>query len=190
VGLGCQIRSGPGFLLQPAPFPGLRGRHQTHIQWITALLDLSGKDAVAEKDRATLLNNIGGVYDALGEKQRALEYYEQALPLYRQVGDRSGEATTLNNIAIVYYQQGGIERAAEMFRQSIQIYREVGAVQQEANTLYNLAVVLHTAQGQTEEAMEPIRRSITILERYNLPQDSFGRTLVQHQAFLAQLRGT
>ena len=38
------------------------------------------------------------VYDDLGEKQKALDYYEQALPLLRQVGDRGGEATTLNNI--------------------------------------------------------------------------------------------
>ncbi|MFQ5342622.1 MAG: CHAT domain-containing protein, partial [Anaerolineae bacterium] len=48
------------------------------------------------------LNNIGLVYDALGEKQQALGYYEQALPLMRQVGDRAGEATTLNNIGGVY----------------------------------------------------------------------------------------
>jgi tetratricopeptide (TPR) repeat protein len=47
---------------------------------------------------ATTLNNIGGVYSELGEKQKALEYYSQSLPLRRAVGDRSGEATTLNNI--------------------------------------------------------------------------------------------
>ena len=33
---------------------------------------------------ATTLNNIGGVYDALGEKRKALDYYAQALPLYRR----------------------------------------------------------------------------------------------------------
>lgn len=32
----------------------------------------------------------------------ALSYYEQALPLQKQVGDRSGEATTLNNIGGVH----------------------------------------------------------------------------------------
>ena len=47
---------------------------------------------------ATTLNNIGAVYDALGDKRKALDFYEQALPLQRQVGDRGGEATTLNNI--------------------------------------------------------------------------------------------
>ncbi len=50
---------------------------------------------------ATTLSNIGAVYDALGEKQKALDYYQQALHLDRAVGDRSGEATTLSNIGLV-----------------------------------------------------------------------------------------
>jgi len=43
-----------------------------------------------QQREATALTNIGAVYDALGEKQRALDYYEQALPLRRAVGDRGG----------------------------------------------------------------------------------------------------
>jgi tetratricopeptide (TPR) repeat protein len=37
---------------------------------------------------ATTLNNIGAVYDDLGDKRKALDYYEQALSLSFQVGDR------------------------------------------------------------------------------------------------------
>ncbi|MEM1393496.1 MAG: tetratricopeptide repeat protein [Cyanobacteria bacterium P01_A01_bin.80] len=33
---------------------------------------------------------IGRVYDDLGEKQEALSYYNQALPLLRVVGDKVG----------------------------------------------------------------------------------------------------
>jgi len=40
----------------------------------------------------------------LGEKQKALGYYEQALPLRRAVGDRGGEATTLSNYASIWQQ--------------------------------------------------------------------------------------
>jgi tetratricopeptide (TPR) repeat protein len=46
------------------------------------------------------------VYSDLGEKQKALEFYNQALPLFRAVGDREGEATTLNNISRVYNSLG------------------------------------------------------------------------------------
>ena len=50
----------------------------------------------------TTLNNLGGVYNALGQKQEALKYYEQALRIKREVGDRGGEGTTLNNLGGVY----------------------------------------------------------------------------------------
>ena len=36
------------------------------------------------------------------EKQKALGFYNQALPLWRAANDRSGEATTLANIGKVY----------------------------------------------------------------------------------------
>jgi hypothetical protein len=43
---------------------------------------------------ATTLSNIGMVYDSLGEKQKALDYFNQALPIQRAVGDRSEEASS------------------------------------------------------------------------------------------------
>ena len=54
------------------------------------------------RKEAVTLNNIGGVYSSLGEKQKALQFYNQALPLRRAVGDRGGEANTLNNIGLIY----------------------------------------------------------------------------------------
>jgi hypothetical protein len=50
------------------------------------------------RGEATTLNNIGRVYDDLGEKQKALDFYNQALPLMRAVGDPYGEAIILDNI--------------------------------------------------------------------------------------------
>ena len=56
------------------------------------------------------------MYDGLGERQRALEYYQQALPILREVGDRAGEATTLNNIGAVYDGLGDRAAALELLR--------------------------------------------------------------------------
>jgi hypothetical protein len=52
------------------------------------------KTAVGE---AATLNNIGDIYESQGEMQEALEKYNEALPLYRVIGERSGEAYTLTN---------------------------------------------------------------------------------------------
>ena len=51
------------------------------------------------------------MYDALGDKKKALAFYNQALPLRRDVGDRAGEATTLNNIGLVYDDLGDKKKA-------------------------------------------------------------------------------
>ena len=48
-----------------------------------------------------MLHEYGYVYSALGEKAQALAYYEQALPLSRQVEDKAGEATTLTSIGAI-----------------------------------------------------------------------------------------
>ncbi|MDB9384603.1 tetratricopeptide repeat protein, partial [Nodularia spumigena CS-584] len=75
---------------------------------------------------ANTLNNIGLVYDSLGEKQEALKYYNQALPIYRAVEDKGGEATTLNNIGSVYDSLGEKQEALKFYNQALPIYRAVG----------------------------------------------------------------
>jgi tetratricopeptide (TPR) repeat protein len=80
------------------------------------------------------------VYSELGEKQKALEYYSQSLPLFRAVGDRSGEATTLSNIGQVYSELGEKQKALEYYNQSLPLSRAVGDRIGEAVTLNNIGV--------------------------------------------------
>ena len=87
------------------------------------------------------LNNIGAVYDSLGEKQKALDYYNQALPIVRPVGDRSGEARTLNNIGAVYDSLGEKQKALDFYNQALRIERAVGDRSGEAITLNNIGRV-------------------------------------------------
>ena len=72
--------------------------------------------------QALALGWLGFIYDALGEKLKALEYYNQALPLRRAVGDRAGEATTLNNIGFLLASQKQPELAIVFYKQSVSQY--------------------------------------------------------------------
>ena len=121
---------------------------------------------------ATTLNNIGGVYNALGEKQKALVFYNQALPILRAVGDRGGEATTLNNIGAVYYDLGEKQKALVFYNQALPILRAVGDSEAlrrnrrvEATTLNNIGAV-YDALGEKQKALDyynqalPIRRAV------------------------------
>jgi tetratricopeptide (TPR) repeat protein len=44
------------------------------------------------------LNNIGAVYDNLGQYEVALNFYQDALAIWQEIGNRAGEGATLNNI--------------------------------------------------------------------------------------------
>lgn len=77
---------------------------------------------------ATTLNNIGSVYYSLGEKQKALEFYNQALPLFQQVGNKRGEATTIDNIGDVYSILGEKQKAINCYQQALPIYRQLGDI--------------------------------------------------------------
>ena len=83
---------------------------------------------------------MGAVYPGLGEPRRALEYFGQALPIRREVGDRAGEAVTLNNIGEVYRGLGEPQRALEYYGQALPILREVGDRGNEAVTLNNIGL--------------------------------------------------
>ncbi|MDW8327646.1 MAG: NB-ARC domain-containing protein, partial [Anaerolineales bacterium] len=111
-----------------------RGRNTELLEWLNTAL-AQAREAKRRKDEGALLNNIGAVYDALGQKGKALVYYEQALDIRREVGDRSGEGTTLNNIGAVYDALGQKGKALVYYEQALEIHWEVGNRPMEGTTL-------------------------------------------------------
>jgi tetratricopeptide (TPR) repeat protein len=73
-----------------------------------------------------VLAHFGGrVYHVLGDNRRALETYEAALALRREVGDRAGEGTTLNNIGWIYLNAGDKSQARTYLAQALGIAEAV-----------------------------------------------------------------
>ncbi|MCX6842000.1 MAG: tetratricopeptide repeat protein, partial [candidate division WOR-3 bacterium] len=56
----------------------------------------------AKQEQASVLGNIGLVWQSKGEWDKALEYQEKALAIDRELGSRQGEAQDLGNIGSVY----------------------------------------------------------------------------------------
>jgi len=113
------------------------------------------------KYSAIELSNIGFLYDFLGKKRDALEYFEKALPIYTSVKDRSSEATTLNNIASVYSFIGKNQNAKEYLEKALLIYHEVGERSGEATTLNGIGMVCSDL-GQKQKALEYYEKALPI----------------------------
>src|SRR5689334_8100470 len=51
-----------------------------------------------KQGQSLALGNLGIVCKEMGQTQQAISYYEQALPIFRELDDRRGEGGTLINI--------------------------------------------------------------------------------------------
>jgi CHAT domain-containing protein/tetratricopeptide (TPR) repeat protein len=122
-----------------------------------------------------VLNDIGDVYEDLGEKHMALDYYNLALLMRRKAGDRSGEATTLSNLGDLYGELEEYEKALEALNQALPIQHETGDADGEATTLDDMGVA-YDALGQDQKALEAYQRALPIrAQRGDLKGE--GRTL-------------
>ncbi|WP_333455707.1 CHAT domain-containing protein [Microcoleus sp. Pol10D4] len=115
---------------------------------------------------ARTLSNIGGVYAALGEQQKALEYLSQSLPLSRAVGDRQREAFTLNIIGIVYGDLGENQKALEYYNQALSLRRAEGNRGSEAANLTNIGTV-YLNLGENQKALEYYNQSLPLRRAAN-----------------------
>jgi tetratricopeptide (TPR) repeat protein len=78
---------------------------------------------------------MGSLSKSLGDKLKALDYYEQALPLYRVIYSKAGEALILHCIGNIYRDLGEMEQALNCLEKSLLLYRLVEDKSGEFNTL-------------------------------------------------------
>ena len=110
-------------------------------------------------------NNIGLVYDDLGDYVRALEYHQQSLAIKIQLyGDSHPDvAISYNNIGSVYYSQGDYTHALEYFQQSLAIRKQVyGESHPDVATSYNDIGNVYYSQGDYARALEYYQQSFAI----------------------------
>ncbi|MEA5519433.1 CHAT domain-containing tetratricopeptide repeat protein, partial [Limnoraphis robusta] len=130
--------------------------------------------------------NIACVSSALADADKRLEFYNQSLPLTRQVGDKAGEAVTLNNIGLVYYALGDSQTALDFYNQSLPLTRQVGDKAGEATTLNNIGSV-YNALGDRQTALEFYNQSLPLRRQVG---DKAGEALALNNiAFLKRSQG-
>lgn len=145
---------------------GLRGdgvaQAMGHRQWGSALLRLGQYDEARRQTETALqlahragpagrrvaadsLLNLGNLARRQGDYANAHEYYQRALEIQHEIGDRQGQAAVLNGRGIAFDEQGKYAEAGQSYQAALQIFHEIGDRWGEGLVLNNLGII---AMGQ------------------------------------------
>lgn len=93
--------------------------------------------------------------------EAALESWQKALSIYREIKDRLGEGRALGNIGYAYYLLDDEEKALEFLQQNLGIAREIKERQEEGDALGNVGTVYYS-MGEYPKAIDYYRQSLAI----------------------------
>jgi predicted ATPase/DNA-binding SARP family transcriptional activator len=97
-------------------------------------------DQSASPFRAPALRGLGATLGILGNNPESRRFLDEAVVLYRELGDGDGVARCLNNLGRIALEEGDVHDATTLFEEALAIHRQVD--QRESLTpLRNLAEV-------------------------------------------------
>lgn len=129
-------------------------------------------ESVKDGRRAQTLTVMGMAYDALGDGEKALKMYQDALDLQQnpEAPDFQGQARTLTKMGDAYATKGEADKALEAFGRARALWHSFGERDGEALALFGAARVARS-QGRNDDALkqtdaalaltEPLRANIT-----------------------------
>ncbi len=143
-------------------------------------------------DVAATLNNLAGLYESMGEYDKALPLYNKALDIYEMVlgSEHSNVATTLNDLALLCRQMGDYGKALLLYKRALDIYEKVLEPEYPfvATTLNNLAG-LYKCMGDYEKALPLYKRALDIREKVLGPEHPFVAITLNNLAELYRQMG-
>jgi tetratricopeptide (TPR) repeat protein len=99
----------------------------------------------------------------LGEIEKAIEYYEQALAISREIEYKQLEGNTLGNRGLAYSALGEIEKAIEYYEQALAIHKEIGERDGEGVWLLSLGEA-NMVLGDWDKSLQLFKDAFEIFE--------------------------
>lgn len=109
-------------------------------------------------------NDIAAVYNAQGNVEKALEYYEKANALIQKHNDAWTQSVSLTNLGSVQRQLGNHQKAIDYFKKA-------KAISEEANVKGSLMTV-HGQLAMTYDSLSRYEEAYRALQQYNFWRDS------------------
>ncbi|MFN9837601.1 MAG: CHAT domain-containing protein [Pseudanabaena sp.] len=136
--------------ITPIPF--------SDIYFLESVAAQTTKDRKAEADR---LIQQGLQLYRTSRYREAIQVFDSALGIYREIKDRNGEATSLLGLGLQYDNLGQYQKAIDFYQQSLAIQKQIGDRNGEATSLSNLGKA-YSYLGQYQKAIDLHQQSLAI----------------------------
>jgi len=105
--------------------------------------------------------DLGTIFREMTLFGHAIKHFEQALVIFRKLGDRSQEANALARLGMVnFFLQR--KTAIEFYEQALRLYREIGDRGAQASQLSNLGLFFASFTNDFEKAIEHYNQALVI----------------------------
>jgi len=118
----------------------------------------------SKRGRATILNNIGYIYQVQNNLPKAREFFEKSLKLLEEINDKNGIAASLNNIGNLLNKQGRADEALAYYQKCLQIVEASDNKQGMAN-VFNSIGAIYNARNDRTAALSYYQKSLKLAEK-------------------------
>lgn len=137
------------------------------------------------KDRvATVLNNIGTTYGAMGQDSTAIQYFLQSLKIREEIKDEYGIASTLSNLGLVYNQRKEYDKALSYQMKSLDIRIRLNDKRTMANSMNNIGDV-YALKKEYDKAVVWLNKGLSLAREIgnkNLEKNSYEGLMEVYEA--------
>lgn len=116
---------------------------------------------------ALAFKNMGIGYYLQGKYKDAVIHWQQALEVYKLIGDEKGVANMLSNQGAVYFAQGDDAKAFELYLESLKLSEKIGDTLRILTSLNNIGGVYLNKPATYKKALEYFQRSYNLSRAIN-----------------------
>ncbi len=109
------------------------------IQSLKYLESLNEKNPSVDNEKhiSFITNTIGVVFTRMGDKKKAMEYYQYSLSIRKKLKDSLSIANMLNNIGLLYADENKLDTALKYYGEALRIEQKAGDSLSMAETMFN-----------------------------------------------------
>jgi len=115
------------------------------------------------------LNELGYIYYAIGELDKAEEMVNKALEIDERLGLQKGMARQYGNLGLIYQKRGELDKAEEMHKRSLEIAEKLGRLEGMANQYCNLGLI-YQDKNEFNKAEEMVNKALEIDKKLGLQE--------------------